>query len=90
PLGPAITLYIALFSLFAIYLPFTHMSHAFMKYFLWDKVLFEDDPNVRGGSVESHVSTVLNYKQTWSASHMHAGGTWMETASKGVSHEEEK
>lgn len=88
PLGPGITLHITLFSLFLIYLPFTHMSHFVMKYFLWDKVLFEDDPNVRGGAVESHVAKVLNYKQTWSAPHMHAGGTWMETASRGVGNEE--
>ncbi len=88
PLGAGITLHIILFSLFAIYLPFTHMSHAFMKYFLWDKVLFEDDPNVRGGAVESRVAKVLNYKQTWSAPHMHAGGTWIETASRGVGNEE--
>ncbi|MBN2539167.1 MAG: respiratory nitrate reductase subunit gamma [Deltaproteobacteria bacterium] len=88
PLGSAITLHIILFSLFAIYLPFTHMSHAFMKFFLWDKVLFEDEPNLKGGSVESRVTTVLNYKQTWSAPHMHAGGTWSETASKGVDNEE--
>jgi len=88
PLGAIMTLHIILFSLFAIYLPFTHMSHAFMKYFLWDKVLFEDEPNVRGGSVESRVATVLNFKQTWSAPHMHGGTTWSETVTKGVSDEE--
>jgi len=88
PLGPAMTLHVVLFSLFAIYLPFTHMSHAFMKFFLWDKVFFEDDPNLKGSSVESRVASVLNYTQTWSAPHMHAGGTWSETASKGVKDEE--
>jgi nitrate reductase gamma subunit len=87
-LGSSITLHIVLFSLFAIYLPFTHMSHAFMKYFLWDKVLFEDEPNVRGGSVESRVAAVLHYRQTWSAPHMHGGGTWIETVTKGVDDEE--
>ncbi len=89
-LGSTITLHVILFSLFAIYLPFTHMSHAFMKFFLWDKILFEDNPNVKGGAVESRVATVLNYKQTWSAPHMHAGGTWSKTASKGGGGNEEK
>lgn len=76
--------YITLFSLFLIYLPFTHMTHFFMKYFMWDKVRFEDEPNLRGSIIESKIAKVLNYTQNWSAPHIQAGTKWSETASKGV------
>jgi len=66
--------YISLFSLFLIYLPFTH----------WDKVRFEDEPNFRGSTIESKVAAALNYTQNWSAPHIHSGEKWSETASKGV------
>jgi nitrate reductase gamma subunit len=84
--GPSaiIALHIALFSLFLIYLPFTHMTHFVMKYFMWDKVRFEDEPNIRGSAIESKVAKVLNYKQNWSAPHIQSGKKWSETASKGV------
>ena len=80
----AIAWHIALFSLFLIYLPFTHMTHFFMKYFMWDKVRFEDEPNLRGSGVESKVAKVLTYTQNWSAPHIQTGTKWSETASKGV------
>jgi len=76
--------HIVLFSLFLMYLPFTHMSHMVMKYFMWDKVRFEDEPNVRGSAVESKVAIALSYTQNWSAPHIQSGKKWSETASKGV------
>jgi nitrate reductase gamma subunit len=76
--------YITLFSLFLIYLPFTHMTHFFMKYFMWDKVRFEDEPNFRGSSIEGKIAKALNYTQNWSAPHIQTGKKWSETASKGV------
>ena len=76
--------HIALFSLFLIYLPFTHMTHFFMKYFMWDKVRFEDEPNFRGSKVEAKIAKVLTYTQNWSAPHIQTGTKWSETASKGV------
>ncbi|HJX31553.1 MAG TPA: respiratory nitrate reductase subunit gamma [Thermodesulfobacteriota bacterium] len=76
--------HITLFSLFLIYLPFTHMTHFFMKYFMWDKVRFEDEPNFRGSSIEGKIAKVLNYTQNWSAPHIQTGKKWSETASKGV------
>lgn len=82
--GPVFAVHIILFSLFFLYLPFTHMTHFVMKYFMWDKVRFEDEPNFRGSAVERKVAAALTYTQTWSAPHMHSGTKWSETASKGV------
>ena len=76
--------HIVLFSLFLMYLPFTHMSHMVMKYFMWDKVRFEDLANVRGGAIESKVAKALSYTQNWSAPHIQSGKKWSEIASKGV------
>jgi nitrate reductase gamma subunit len=76
--------HITLFSLFLIYLPFTHMTHFFMKYFMWDKVRFEDEPNFRGSRIEGKIAKALNYTQNWSAPHIQTGKKWSETASKGV------
>jgi nitrate reductase gamma subunit len=76
--------YVILFSLFLIYLPFTHMTHFFMKYFMWDKVRFEDEPNLPGSKIEAKVAEVLNYTQNWSAPHIPTGTKWGEAASKGV------
>jgi nitrate reductase gamma subunit len=80
----SVALHITIFSLFLIYLPFTHMTHFVMKYFMWDKVRFEDEPNLRGSAVESKVAKVLNYTQNWSAPHIQTGKKWSETATKGV------
>ena len=82
--GGILTAHIVLFSLFLIYVPFTHMTHFVMKYFMWDKVRFEDEPNLKGSALGSKVAEVLNYKQNWSAPHMHKGTKWSETATKGV------
>ncbi len=82
--GPVLAVHIALFSLFFLYLPFTHMTHFVMKYLMWDKVRFEDEPNLRGSAVAAHVAKALTYTQNWSAPHMHKGTTWSETATRGV------
>ncbi len=42
-------------SLLVAYIPLTHMSHMFMKYFLYHKVKWDDAPNRRGGRIEAAV-----------------------------------
>ncbi|HPD61495.1 MAG TPA: respiratory nitrate reductase subunit gamma [Thermodesulfobacteriota bacterium] len=76
--------HIALFSLLLIYLPFTHMTHFFMKYFMWDKVRFDNEPNLRGSVIESKITKVLTYTQNWSAPHIQTGTKWIETISRGI------
>jgi hypothetical protein len=58
------------------------MSHFVGKYFTYHKVLWEDEPNLRGSEVEKKVREVLGYKVTWQAPHFTAGRTWAEEATK--------
>lgn len=74
---------IILACLLLAYIPFTHMSHMFMKYFLYHLVRWEDAPNVKGGRIEAAILANLGFKPTWAASHIGADGkkTWAEIAS---------
>jgi nitrate reductase gamma subunit len=70
-------------SLLVAYIPMTHMSHMFMKYFLYHQVKWDDAPNLRGGDIEAVFSRNLDYKPTWKAKHMEADGrkSWHDIAS---------
>lgn len=70
-------------SLLAASIPLTHMSHMFMKYFLYHRVRWDDAPNLRGGPIEAAVSRNLELKPTWGAKHVGADGkrSWREIAS---------
>jgi len=70
-------------SLLAAYIPLTHMSHMFMKYFLYHNVKWDDAPNRRGGSIEAAIMENLELKPTWRAKHVEADGrkSWREIAS---------
>ena len=69
-------------SLIAAYISLTHMSHMFMKYFMYHAVRWEDTPNLRGSGIEAEVLKNLGFKPTWAASHIGADGkkTWAEVA----------
>jgi len=64
------------------YIPFTHMSHFFMKYFLYHDIRWDDKPNVDSPETNAKINVVLNYPVTWSASHIagHGKNTWAEVA----------
>ncbi len=71
---------VVLGSLLIAYLPLTHMSHMFMKYFLYHSVRWEDTPNRKGSRIEAAVLGNLGLKPTWAAPHIGADGkkTWGE------------
>ncbi|MFC2103521.1 respiratory nitrate reductase subunit gamma [Bacteroidota bacterium] len=73
-------IHIVLISLFLLYFPITRMMHLFAKYFLYHNVRWEDEPNVKGGKLESKVKKALNFGVSWSAPHMKTGKTWAEVA----------
>jgi len=64
------------------YIPLTHMSHFFMKYFLYHDIRWGDEPNVNAPGTAAKIGTVLNYPVTWSAPHINIPGkkTWAEVA----------
>jgi nitrate reductase gamma subunit len=70
-------------SLLIAYIPLTHMSHMFMKYFLYHDVKWDDAPNRRGGSIEAAVRKNLELRPTWGAKHVGADGqkSWLDIAS---------
>jgi len=70
-------------SFLVAYIPLTHMSHMFMKYFLYHDVKWDDAPNRRGGRIEAAVRKNLNLRPTWGAKHVGADGrkSWLDIAS---------
>ena len=70
-------------SLLTAYIPLTHMSHMYMKYFLYHDVKWDDAPNRRGGSIEAAILKNLGLKPTWQAKHVEADGrkSWHDIAS---------
>jgi nitrate reductase gamma subunit len=74
----AIKAEIALFALFLIYFPFSHMTHMFTKYFTYHKVRWEDEPNLKGSEVQARVRAVLQHNVSWAAPHVPTGKKWSE------------
>jgi nitrate reductase gamma subunit len=74
---------IVLASLLVAYIPLTHMSHMFMKYFFYHSVKWDDAPNQRGGPIEAAIRKNLKLKPTWNAKHIEADGrkSWLDIAS---------
>jgi nitrate reductase gamma subunit len=72
---------IVLLSVFLVYMPFTYMVHAYAKYFIYHKVLWQDEPMAPGSETERRVEQMLRRPVGWSASHVSDGGSWGKTIS---------
>jgi len=72
-----------LLSFFLFYLPFTHMTHFFTKYFTYHKVRWDDEPNFPDSKIRKKLLEQLNFPVQWSAPHIAADGrkTWLVIAS---------
>ncbi len=81
-----VTLEVVLASALVAYIPLTHMSHFFTKYFTYHSVLWDDEPNRPGGPLEARLLEYLNYPVSWSAPHIAADGkkTWADVATEEV------
>ena len=55
---------------FWAYFPFTPMTHMVSKYFMWDKVKWDDNPNRGDAGMDSKIKKYLAYPVTWSAVHI--------------------
>ncbi|MGQ9818586.1 MAG: hypothetical protein ACUVQ1_01470 [Candidatus Kapaibacteriales bacterium] len=62
-------------SFFLFYLPFTHMTHFFAKYFTYHKVRWDDEPLFPGTKLYDKLQKQLNYPVKWAAPHIGADGT---------------
>lgn len=79
-MNTATALHILLASAFFAYLPFTTMMHYLAKFFSFHKVRWDDEPNLKGGKLESRLKEILGEEVTWSAPHASPGKTWRELA----------
>jgi len=80
--SPLFLLQMMLASLLIAYIPLTHMSHFFMKYFLYHDIRWGDEPTVDNPATQAKIGAVLNYPVTWAAPHIagHGKNTWAEVA----------
>ncbi|MFC2170531.1 respiratory nitrate reductase subunit gamma [Calditrichota bacterium] len=78
--------------LFFVYLPFTHMTHFFTKYFTYHDVRWEDQPNRPGGKLEKKIISAVNQPVSWAAPHIKADGkkTWVDLVAMTGAETEEK
>ena len=68
---------VLLLGLFLAYLPWSHMTHFFAKYFTWHSVRWDDAPNL-AGKYDKKVGKLLLLPISWSAPHIKGDGkkTW--------------
>jgi nitrate reductase gamma subunit len=68
------------------YIPLTHMSHFFTKYFMYHDVRWSDEPSFKGGKIEQKVTEAMKYPVSWSAPHIRGDGkkNWVDVATSGV------
>jgi nitrate reductase gamma subunit len=66
------------------YVPLTHMSHFFTKWFMYHHVRWDDKPNPVGSKIEARVRQQLGRKVGWNAPHIRGGGdkTWVDVATE--------
>ena len=85
-LSGAVAAHLTVALLFMLYLPFTHMTHFFTKYFTYHSVRWNDEPNLRGSKLEKKIQEQLDYPVSWSAPHIKGDGkkTWGDVATTEV------
>src|ERR1039458_2393221 len=73
-------IHVALLTFFLAYFPFTHMTHAYMKYFTWHDVRWDDSPSSRNPRAAKVLAVNLQRKSSWAAPHIATGNTatWSE------------
>jgi len=70
----AIQVHLAVVVFFLIYFPFTHMTHAFMKFFTWHQVRWDDRASIHDRSSSATLANYLELPVTWSAPHINPVG----------------
>ena len=74
-----ITAHLCLLAFFLAYFPFTHMTHAYMKFFSWHGVRWDDGAAVHDSRIPRSLGIALHRRVTWSAPHIpDAPASWAE------------
>jgi nitrate reductase gamma subunit len=66
--------HICLVAFFLAYFPFTHMTHAYMKFFTWHGIRWDDKPAIFDASANQALSMNVARKASWAAKHIAATG----------------
>ncbi len=85
PVGSSLLgLEILLAVLLIAYIPMTHMSHFFIKWFTYHKIRWDDEPNMVGSAIEKKIIEQVQYPVTWAAPHLKADGkkNWVDIATE--------
>jgi nitrate reductase gamma subunit len=77
---------IVLGSVLLAYIPLTHMSHFFTKWFLYHSVRWDVEVNRVGSRLEAAIGRQLGYRVRWGAPHIRGDGkkTWVDVATQEV------
>ena len=65
-----------------VYLPLSHMSHFFTKWFTYHSIRWDDKANRVGSHLEKQIQRQLGEEVTWAAPHIGGGGgrNWVDVA----------
>ncbi len=68
------------------YIPMTHMSHFFLKWFTYHKIRWDDEGYTPGSKLEKKIFQQVQYPVTWSAPHLKADGkkNWLDIATEEI------
>ena len=75
-------LYILLTCFILVWVPYSFMGHAFMKYFTWHDIRWGDTPTQDSEAIQAKLLENLNRPVSWKAPHVKGDGkkTWAEIA----------
>lgn len=72
--SPVLIAHLCLAAFFLAYFPFTHMTHAYMKYFTWHGIRWDDKPSIFYPRTSQALSANLARTASWAGSHIAAAG----------------
>jgi nitrate reductase gamma subunit len=73
----ASSIHLAMVGVFLAYFPATHMTHAYMKFFTFHRVRWDDTPVVHDSALTQAMSENLGRPISWAAPHIAGSGpTW--------------
>lgn len=77
-LSVAAAIHLAVLGVFLAYFPATHMTHAYMKFFTYHRVRWDDRPVVHDAAMADAMSKNLQRPISWTAPHIAGGAnrTW--------------
>lgn len=67
--------HVSVAAVFLAYFPFTHMTHAYMKFFTYHSVRWDDAPAVKDSATQISVADSLSRAVSWAAPHIAGDGT---------------